>query len=182
MVPKVLALLQSTSLFRMGPVGGFPVIAGNTMRPTSSTGAATLAPSWPPLFAVAAPQEPALELQGQSAWSNARTPALAQSSRSGLLMPGTVALQLLFIDPVLSRMTSTFSGCTEPPRAPAMELAETVNLGRKSPAKVVFTVAVSVTLTALQVVTPDGCGACAPEGWQLALLVSVGQVGVDPAV
>jgi hypothetical protein len=61
-----------------------------------------------------------------------------------------------------------------------VELALIVKLGRKSPAKVVDTVAVSVTLTALQVVTPAGCAACEPAGWQFALLVSVGQVGVAP--
>src|SRR5665213_1268757 len=175
--------MQSTSLFRMVDDGGFPVIAGNTMTPTSSTGAATLAPSWPPLFGVAAPQVGVtLEGQGHSAWSNARTPALAQSILSGLLTPVTLALQVLVIDPVLSRMTSTFSGCEEPPRAAAVELAVTLTLGRNSEANVMLTVAVSVTLTALQVVAPDGCVACAPEGRQFALLVSVGQVGVVPDV
>ena len=125
--------MQSISLFRVVVDGGFPEIAGNTSMPTSSTGAATLAPSWPPLFAVAAPQVARLEVQGQSAWSNARTPALAQSILSGLLMPVTVALQPLVIDPVVSRMTSTFSGCEEPPRAAAVELAVTVKLGKEQP-------------------------------------------------
>ena len=178
-VVKVLPLLQSTSLFRVLAVGGLPEIAGNIMTPTSSTGAATLAPSWPPLFAVAAPHGPRLEVQGQSAWSNARTPALAQSILSGLLMPVTVALQPLLIDPVVSRMTSTFSGCTAPPRAAEVELALIVMLGRNRLAKVIDTVAVSVTLTALQVVAPDGVGACAPAGWQFVPPVSVGQ---DPDV
>ena len=43
-----------------------------------------------------------------------------------------------------------------PPRAAEVELAVTLKLGRNRPRKVVFTVAVSLTLTALQVVTPDG--------------------------
>ena len=33
-----------------------------------------------------------------------------------------------------------------------------------------------------QVVTPDGCGAAAPLGWQLAPLESAGHVGGEPAV
>ena len=58
------------------------------------------------MFAVAVPQEVKLELQGQSAWSRAWTPALAQSSFSGLpLMPVTEAVQFWVIDWVLSRIT-----------------------------------------------------------------------------
>ena len=50
------------------------------------------------MFAVVVPQELKVELQGQSAWSNAWTPDFAQSNFSGLLlMPGTLALQVLLI-------------------------------------------------------------------------------------
>ncbi len=66
------------------------------------------------------------------ACSSARTPALAQSSLSGVpLMPLTDALQELVIELVVSRMTKMFIGLGRPvtPRAAAVELAVTVKLG-----------------------------------------------------
>ncbi len=108
------------------PVLVFPVrideIAGNTAIPTSSS---------------------AVPLLSGIDCSNARTPALAQSSLSGELMPLTVPLHELVIEPVVSRITKMFVGLGRPvdPRAAAVEFAVTVKLGMNRLSRPVVTVA-----------------------------------------
>src|SRR6266536_3538632 len=89
---------------------------GNTTRPTSSTGFGTLR-------FVTVPHGFRFWAHGQSADRSARTPAFAQSSLVGLDFPGTDALQLLPIEPVVSRTTMTSSGCGTPPLMLVVEVA-----------------------------------------------------------
>jgi hypothetical protein len=92
------------------------------------------------------------------------------------------ALQLLCMEPVVSRMTSMFSGfgTLVLSRALEVELALIVNFGRNKLRKPLETVADSETVTALHVVAPPG-GGLFPVGLHLlfvpfVVLVSAGQV------
>ena len=95
------------------------VTGGNTNSAVSSTGFATL-----PL--VAAPQLARFDAQGQSSPSRIWTPSAAHSIE--VLKPEQALAAgpegALPIEPVVSRMNATLSGCGTPPAASATALAE----------------------------------------------------------